>query len=120
LFNQWAGQAELKLVHGALRDYLNWFVKLTGVKLTASGANWLERYKNHFAVAYGIDFEKGPVQLSDLEEINMARNDFEHEGQAFGMTRLQTKEHQRRFPLGMFVHEVDREISRSSGHEWLG
>ncbi len=37
------GQAALKLVHGALHDYLKAFVDLYQVPLTASGKNWLER-----------------------------------------------------------------------------
>jgi hypothetical protein len=114
------GQAALQLVQCAFRDYLNWFVKLSGVPLTASGSNWLERYRKHFANNYAIDWGLGPVPLEQLEEVNLARNDVEHNGQPFGMTRHQSGEHQRRFPQGVFVHEIDKQIAQSSGHDWLG
>ncbi len=114
------GQAALQLVQCAFRDYLSWFVKLSRVQLTATGSNWLERCKRHFADAYGIDWELGPVPVEELEELNLARNDVEHNGQPFGMTRHQSCEHQRRFPQGVFVHEIDRQVAKSSGHDWLG
>jgi hypothetical protein len=115
------GQAALKLVHGAFRDYLRWFVKLGGVELTATGKNWLERYKRHFRDAYGIDFEQGPVPLDELEEVNLARNDAEHNSDPFGMTRRQSDEHQLRFPTGLFVDEIDKQFAQSSGGDtWPG
>jgi hypothetical protein len=114
------GQAALNLVQAAFRDYLNWFLKLNEVVLTAKGAHWLERYRNQFLETYQIDWSQGPVSLDELEEINLARNDVEHNGTPFGMTRSQNKQHQSRFPLGVFVHEIDRQIAASSGHEWMG
>lgn len=63
------GQAALKLVHGALHDYLKAFVDLYETPVTATGKNWLARHKKHFLDTYGIDFEKGPVPLDELEEV---------------------------------------------------
>jgi hypothetical protein len=114
------GQAALNLVQASFRDYLAWFLKLYRVELTASGAHWLERYKNQFLETYGIDWDRGPVKFSELEEVNLARNDVEHSGEPFDMTRSQSEHHRKRFPLGVFVHEVDRQIAASSGREWLG
>ncbi len=114
------GQAALNLVQASFRDYLAWFLKSNRVELSAKGAHWLERYKNQFRETYNIDWDRGPVKFSDLEEVNLARNDGEHNGEPFGMTRSQSKDHQTRFPLGVFVHEIDRQIAASSGHEWLG
>ena len=114
------GQAALNLVQAALREYLNWFLKLSRVELTAKGAHWLERYKNQFLETFGIDWNQGPVSFAELEEIVLARNDVEHSGTAFGMTKSQSKKHQERFPLGLFVHEIDRQIAASSEHEWSG
>lgn len=115
------GQAALKMVHNAFRNYLKSFVDLSGVKLAATGKNWLERYKKHFYEAYGIDFELGPIPLDDLEEVNLARNDAEHSSEPFGMTRRQSAEHRLRFPTGLFVDEIDRQIAQSSGAStWPG
>jgi len=112
------GQAALKLVQGALREYLSSFVALYGVPLTASGKNWLQRYKKHFLDTYGIAWEAGPVPLDELEEVNLARNDVEHGGEPFGMTRRQSKEHELRFPAGLFVDEGDTQVFQASGHFW--
>jgi hypothetical protein len=112
------GQAALKLVHGALHKYLSSFVNLYDVPLTAKGKDWLERYKNHFRDGYGIDWDNSPVPVSELEEVNLARNDVEHRGEAFGMTRRQSKEHVRRFPAGLFVNEMDRELFQRPGDSW--
>jgi hypothetical protein len=108
------GQAALKLVYSALREYLTSFIELYGVPLTAKGKNWFEKYKKHFLDVYGIDFEKAPIPLEELEEVNLARNDSEHSGQPFGMTRRQSKEHALRFPDGLFVEDTDRDMARAS------
>lgn len=114
------GQAALKLVHSALHEYLTSFIDLNRVPLTAKGKNWLERYKKHFLDVYGIDFKKAPVPLEDLEEVNLARNDVEHSGQPFGMTRRQSKEQALRFPDGLFVDDIDRDMARASPGTWPG
>lgn len=115
------GQAALKLVHSAFHDYLVWLAKLGGDKLTATGKSWLERYKKHFLDTYGIDFEQGPIPLNELEEVNLARNDTEHSSEPFGMTRRQSVEHQLRFPTGLFVDEIDKQLAQSSdGGGWPG
>ena len=108
------GEAALQLVQCAFRDYLSWFVKLSGGQLTASGKNWLERYKNHFLQEYDIDWESGPVPIEELEEVNLARNDVEHNGQPFAMTRVQSKDHKRRFPRGVFVDEIHKQAMQSN------
>jgi len=51
-----------------------------------------------FLETYGIDFDKAPASLEQLEEVNFARNDLEHGEEPFGMSRRQTKEHEIRFP----------------------
>jgi len=112
------GQAALKLVQGALREYLVSFIDLCGVPLTAKGDNWIERYKKHFLESYGIDWNLSPIPLSELEEINLARNDVEHSGGPFDMTRRQSKEHARRFPSGLFVNEMDKQLFQRPGESW--
>ena len=42
------GQAALKLVQAALREYLSSFIDLYEIPLTAKRNNWIEKYKNHF------------------------------------------------------------------------
>jgi hypothetical protein len=112
------GQAALKLVQAALREYLSSFVDMYDIPLTAKGRNWLERYKNHFLEVYVIDWDKSPVAVSELEEVNLARNDVEHSGEPFGMTRRQSEEHVRRFPAGLFVNETDKQFFQGAADSW--
>jgi hypothetical protein len=114
------GQAALKLVQGALRDYLSSFINLYGDPLTVSGKNWLRRYRKHFLETHGIDWEEGPVPLDELEEVNLARDDFEDGGEPFGMTRRQGKDDQLRFPADLFVDEIEKQVFHASGHSWPG
>ena len=39
---------------------------------------------------------------NQIEEINLARNDAQHKGREFGMTRFLDARHQERFPKGLF------------------
>jgi hypothetical protein len=112
------GQAALRLVQSSLQEYLKSFAAMYGIPLTGKGS-WLVRYKEGFRDAYEIDFDKAPVRLVELEEVVLARNDLEHGGEAFGMTRRQSKEHQRRFPAGLFVDEMEKQVFTSS-HSWAG
>lgn len=114
------GQAALKLVSNALHEYLRSFAEVYKSRVPMRGRSWFERYKNHFLQAYGIDFDQSPIPLEELEEINLARNDAEHGGEAFGMTRRQSDEHLLRFPDGLFVEEIDRQMARSSSDAWPG
>lgn len=100
------GQAALTLVQGSFREYLDWFLKLSQVKLSAQGANWLERYKNEFRDTLSVDWNEGPVSFPELEEINFARNDIVHPSDPFVMTRYQSAAHRARFPSGLFVDAI--------------
>lgn len=99
-------QSALQLVHRALRDYLNCFVAVTRLR-PPSSKNWWGSYKEYFLRTFGIDWEDGPVSPSELEEINLVRNDSEHGSEAIGMDRRQSEDHQQRFPNGLFVDEFD-------------
>jgi len=113
------GQAALKLVQSALRKYLSSFVEMYGIPIKATGKNWIERYKKHFLETYSIDFDKAPVPLEQLEEVNFARNDLEHGEEPFGMSRRQSEEHAARFPGGLFVDELEKEVFQSDS-SWPG
>jgi len=104
------GQAALSLVQTSLREYLDAFVWLCGSKPPAGKGDWFARYKGFFLEEYDIDWDAGPVPPAEIEEINLARNDIQHTGQIFGLTRRQSKEHRRRFPAGIFAHEIDRQM----------
>ena len=111
------GQAALSLVQASLREYLDAFILLRRVKPPAGRGDWFARYKAFFLETYGIDWDAGPIPIREIEEINFVRNDIQHTGEEFGMTRRMSKEHYRRFPEGIFVQEIDRKIYASLG-DW--
>ena len=98
------GQACLSLVQSALKEYLDGCVALTSRKPQRKGnENWFDAYRRFFDEQLGIDWRKSPVPLDSLEEINLARNDAQHTGREFGMTRYRDARHQERFPSGIFA-----------------
>ena len=119
------GQAALNLVQTSLREYLDAFIFRSPPPegLEPTGKNWVERRKSLFLEAYAIDWASGPVPISDLEEINLTRNDIQHTETpfgAFGLTRRQSDEHRTRFPHGLFVHEIDRQLATAAGDASMG
>jgi len=104
------GQASLSLVQSAFKKYVDGFIRLSGNEIPAGRGNWFDRYKAFFLEAYGIDWESGPLAPSELEEINLARNDIQHSEEQFGMDRRQSPEHHARFPEGLFVDEMDKTL----------
>ncbi len=113
------GQAALKLVQSALRKYVESFVNAYKIPLLQKGKqDWFERFKKYFLEAYGIDWDAGPVPVSELEEVNLARNDSVHQEDPLGMARRQSKEHARRFPAGLFVDDFDKRFH--ADNSWPG
>ncbi len=68
--------------------------------------NWFERYRLSFLEDMGIDWHKGPVKLSELEHLNLARDDVTHNVDVMSMYVYQTERHAARYPKGLFVDEV--------------
>ena len=98
------GQACLSLVQSAFKEYLDGCVALTSRKPQRKGKeSWFDAYRRFFDEQLGIDWHKSPVPLDSLEEINLARNDAQHAGREFGMTRYRDAKHQERFPSGIFA-----------------
>jgi hypothetical protein len=98
------GQACLSLVQSALKEYLDGCVALTNGKPVRKGKeSWFDSYRRFFDEQLGIDWSKSQVPLNSIEEINLARNDAQHAGIEFGMTRYRDARHQERFPSGIFA-----------------
>lgn len=108
------GQCCLCLAQSSAKDFLVAFVERSGKPLPAkkSGESWFEAFKRFFRDEYGIDWEKTGVDLGLLEQINLARNDIQHEGRPYDMARLQNQKHAQRFPDSIFANELDRLIFR--------
>lgn len=106
------GQASVSLVQSALKEYLDGclFVTRSGKPQRKGKESWFDAYQRFFIEQLGVDWTQSPVQLSLIEEINLARNDAQHTGREFGMTRYQDARHQERFPKGLFADATFAEM----------
>lgn len=87
------------------RDYRG-LGDLTEKLVARKNKNWFERYRLSFLEDMGIDWHKGPVKLSELEHLNLARDDVTHNVEVMSMYVYQTEQHAARYPKGLFVDEV--------------
>jgi len=110
------GQACLSLVQSALKEYLDGclFVTRAGKPQRKGNESWFDAYQRFFNEQFGIDWRASPVHVPLIEEINLARNDAQHTGREFGMTRYQDARHQERFPKGIFADPTFAEMTARS------
>jgi hypothetical protein len=110
------GQACLSLVHSALKEYLDGclFVARCEKPKPKGKEGWFSAYQRCFKEQFGIDWTLSPAQPTLVEEINLARNDAQHTGREFGMTRYQDARHQERFPKGLFADSTFAEVVERS------
>ena len=96
------GQACLSLVQSALKEYLDGclFVTRAGKPQRKGNESWFDAYQRFFNEQFGIDWRASPVHVPLIEEINLARNDAQHTGREFGMTRYQDVRHQETISQG--------------------
>ncbi len=88
------------------RDYRQTFGDLP-VRLAAKKAkSWFERYRLLFLDDMGIDWQKGPAKLEDLEHLNLARDDITHNVDVMSIYAYQTERHAAQYPKGPFVDEL--------------
>jgi hypothetical protein len=68
--------------------------------------SWLHRYRLLFVEDLGIDWSKGPVSFSELEQLNLTRDDVVHNVDVLSMNVGRTENHAERFPVGLFTDEL--------------
>lgn len=106
----------LCMVQAALKAYLKEFIGPTGsmwwrpkVLLsrlsTKQGGNWFGRYQMLFSDDLGIDLAKSPVPISELEQLNLTRDDLMHSMDIFSVNVKRVEKHVQRFPIGLFTDE---------------
>jgi hypothetical protein len=109
----------LCMVQASLVAYLKGCTSLGGsywwdaTQLEASlgakkGKNWFERYRLLFLDDLGIDWERGPVSLADLEQLNLTRDDLVHPIDIMSFSVARDEKHAQRFPSGLFVDDLWR------------
>lgn len=97
------GNCCLCLVQSALKQFLEAFMQETGQKPPAGKLDWFKRYRAFFMDTYGIVWEDGPVKIAVLEDLNLARNDIQHEGSLMVKHMIQSKNSAERFPDSIFA-----------------
>jgi hypothetical protein len=74
------------------------------------GKSSFERYRLLFLEDIGVDWNKGPIALSDLEQLNLTRDDLTHNIDMLSIGFIsRNKKHAERFPEGLFVDELWRD-----------
>ena len=107
----------LCMVYASLKAYLDRFIteiarnfrngsQFRQLLAAKKAKSWFDRYRLLFLEDLGIDWHKGPVTLSELEHLNLARDDVTHNVDVMSMYVYQTKQHAERYPKGLFVDEV--------------
>ena len=75
--------------------------KLAGKK----AKSWFERYRLLFLEELGIDWRKGPVDLAQLEHLNLTRDDVTHNVDVMSILVFQTDRHKEQHPKGLFIDD---------------
>jgi len=70
------------------------------------GKSWFGRYRLLFLEDLGIDWTKGPVSLSELEQLNLTRDDVIHNMDVLTVNVERTEQHTERYPVGLFTDEL--------------
>ena len=107
-------------VQGSLQAYLKAYVGPSGavwwndkhlereLRDKPRKASWFEKYRLLFLDDLGIDWTSGPVSLDELEQLNLTRNDLNHNVDVMSLSVSRTSEHATRFPEGLFTDELWR------------
>lgn len=115
----------LLMIHASLQAYLREYVALASrlhrdspdiskMLNGTGGRNWFEKYRLLFNGAFRIDWEKGPTKLTDIEQINLTRDDLIHNVDVATNLVYRTKAHSDRFPASLFTDEIWEQLGIGS------
>jgi len=104
----------LNMVQASLKAFLEEYVNdmasyhrpLSAAKAELAktkATNWFERYRLFFLNYFRIDWLRGPVNIEDLEHMNLTRDDLTHNVSVTSHAVYQTEKHAKRFPKGLFT-----------------
>lgn len=111
------GHWALCMVQASLKAYLQGCIGPTGsiwwrpkilLSLLAKkqSKSWFGRYQLLFFEDLGIDWSKGPASLSELEQLNLTRDDVIHNVDVLSMSVERAEKHAERYPVGLFTDEM--------------
>jgi hypothetical protein len=107
----------LCMVQAALKAYLKEFTSARGAiwwkpkvlldrLINKKAGNWFGRYRLLFLDDLGIDWNNAPVPVSELEQVNLTRDDLIHNMDIFTVHVERLDQHIDRFPTGLFTDEL--------------
>jgi len=107
----------LNMIQGSLKAFLeeyvddmaNYYRPLSKAKeelARTKAPSWFERYRLLFLNFLHIDWERGPVSIKDLEQINLTRDDLIHNVNVTTHAVYQSEKHAIRYPKGLFTDDV--------------
>jgi hypothetical protein len=111
----------LCMVQASLKAYLKEFIGPTGrlreqherlnrELAKKQGGSWFGRYRLLFREDLGVEWSDGPVDLAELEQLNLTRDDVIHNIDMFTIAVERGGRHMERYPIGLFVDELWQEI----------
>ena len=112
------GKLCLCFVQGSLKAYLeervNDIGRVFGIatsenlkrRLAAKSGNWFQKYRLLFLEDLKIDWQRSPVPITDLEHLNLTRDDITHNVDLTTTYVGQTQKHAGRFPNGLFTDDL--------------
>jgi hypothetical protein len=86
--------------------YYSPFAEAKSELAKTKASNWFDRYRLFFLNCFHIDWERGPVKIQDLEQINLTRDDLIHNVDVTTHAIYQSKKHAQRYPKSRFTDEV--------------
>jgi hypothetical protein len=107
---QTLGQCSLSLVEKALHDYLVEFIARERGDpdlYKKGGGGWLGCFERFLEDRTQFRWSASPVDRSQIEQINLSRNDFTHDPDLQGIRPRQTDYHFKKHPITRFADDLD-------------
>jgi hypothetical protein len=80
--------------------------QLVADKKDKTKKGWFDRYRLFFLENLRVDWNDGPVPLAELEQLNLTRNDFEHNVDVSTFVVKRDAQHAAKYPEGLFTDEL--------------
>jgi hypothetical protein len=105
------GQCSVGLVAKAIEDYLRQFVlRQVGKMPSLSGKSRFEKYEKFLLTNTAFNWGACPIGRDRIEQINLCRNDFQHDPSIDSDQPKQTDQHFQKYPLPRFHDLLERAI----------
>ena len=90
--------------------------RLGQISMKKKKASWFDKYRLLFFGELRIDWNKGPVSLKDLEQLNLTRNSLVHEISMLSFNVKRDRKHAEKYPTGLFTDDLWASIGMERIH----